>query len=484
MGTRVGEPVRSEALGALPFTHELLRALWVERRGTAADVRLLRQRRLAALVRHARVTTRLFAERLAHVDPDAPINLAQIQPITKSELMARLEDTIEHGRLSRATIEAHAADRGSVDAALGGRYVVATTSGTTGEVGYFVQDRDAFERWNGALFARVLRHRLVPREVLRFTFGRRYRMAMAIATGGHFITRLVAGYRPLWSRPFLDLRTFSILEAPESNLLGLNLFRPHYLHGYSTFVEALAHERIAGRLAIDPEFVSLGSEPVTRRARETIAQAFPRAQIVETYGATECLAIANQCPAGRLHVNEDLVILEPVDAQGRPVPVGVASDKVYLTNLLSRAQPLLRYELQDSVTILGDACPCGSPMTSIRVEGRSDDTFALLDADGRSTLHPPIVFEALILGVPGLERFQLVHVRQNVLEARVVAQAGAEPAVVAERARETLRRYLADRGLAEGVEVHATPVDAIPREARGHKLRQIYSQVPRLGRSS
>jgi hypothetical protein len=93
------------------------------------------------------------------------------------------------------------------------------------------------------------------------------------------------------------------------------------------------------------------------------------------------------------------------------------------------------------------------------------------------------VFEALILGVPGLERFQLVHVRQNVLEARVVAQPGAEPALVAERARETLRRYLADRGLADRVEVHATPVDVIPREARGHKLRQIYSQVPRLGRS-
>jgi len=273
------------------------------------------------------------------------------------------------------------------------------------------------------------------------------------------------------------MRAFSIMEPTEHVVCALNRFRPHYVHAYPTFLEALAHERLRGRLAIDPEFVSLGSEPFSLSAKNAVARAFPRAQLAETYGATECLAIANQCSAGRLHVNEDLCILEPVDASGRPVPVGVASDKVYLTNLVNRAQPLLRYEIGDSVTLLGDDCACGSPMASIRVEGRSDDTIYLADGSGQFSAHPPVPFEALFLGVPGLRQYQLVHERQNRLLVRVVVEPSAEPAAVIEGTRESFAHYLGRRGLGPHVELTVEAVGAIERGEKGHKLRQIYSEV-------
>lgn len=467
-------------MSALAFGAEVVRSLWLERRGDAAAVRRLRDARLRAVVAAAKGDVPLWTERLAHIDTTRPINLAQIQPITKRELMSRFDESMRGGPISQAEAADFVHDVSRAGQRLRGRYVVATTSGTTGEVGYFLSDARTFARMNGALFARVLRFRLVPHEVLRFAFGRRYRMAMAIATEGHFITRLVAGFRPLLTRALVDVRPFSILARLEETVFGLNRFRPHYIHGYATFVEALAHERIGGRLAIDPEFVSLGSEAVTATARETIARAFPRAQIVETYGATECLAIANQCAGGRLHVNEDLCILEPVDGAGRPVPVGQRSDKVYLTNLVNHTQPLLRYELSDSVTILPDDCPCGSPMTSIRIDGRVDETLWLLDAEGRSTAHPPIVLEAgVFMGVVGLRQYQLVHEAQNRLRVRIVPVPGADPADVVANVDRSLGAYLARQGLAGVVERHYDVVEAIERTATGHKLRQIYSQVPR-----
>jgi phenylacetate-coenzyme A ligase PaaK-like adenylate-forming protein len=468
------------AMAIVPFARGLVSALWRERFASAAEMRAIRDRRLAKLVRHARESTALWSERLAHVDPRLPINLAQIAPITKSELLERFEPSIAGGALSLDEVRAFARDPERIGRPYKGRYMIATTSGTTGRIGYFVQDLGAFAEMNGALFARVLRHRLNPSEIIRFCFGRRYRMAMAIAVEGHFITRLVAGFRPILTRALVDLRAFSIASSAERLVHELNRFRPHYLHGYATVLEGLAHERMEGRLAIDPEFISLGSEPVSMSARQAIVRAFPRAQLSETYGATECLAIANQCSAGRLHVNEDLAIVEPVDAAGRPVPVGVASDKLYLTNLVNRAQPLLRYEVSDAITLLGDDCPCGSPMMSIRVEGRADDTFFLEDASGRYQAHPPVPLEALFLGVEGLRQYQLIHERQNAL--RILYVSGPEVgdrAHVGLRLQDAFRRYLERRGLSGCVQLAVEPVDAIPRQPGSHKLRQIYSKVPR-----
>lgn len=459
----------------VPFLRSAVGALWRERLYDGPRWRQVRDARIAALLSHARDTTPLYRDRIRSTDPGA---LIEVPSITKAELMERFDDSISGGLLTRDEVEAYTKDPRQVGRLFRSRFMLATTSGTTGHVGYFVTDRRAWAELNGALLARILRHRLIPREIIRFCWGRRYRMAMAVATEGHFITRLVATFKPIVSRLLVNMQAFSIVRPKEETIASLNRFRPHYLHSYPTYLELLAHEQLAGRLRIDPEFVSLGSEPVSRLAREVIARAFPNAEVSETYGATECLAIANQCRFQSLHVNEDYCVLEPVDAAGRPVPPGVPSAKVLLTNLVNRAQPLLRYELSDSVTIVDEPCSCGSPMPRIRVEGRSDDTFYLEDAGGRLTPHPPVPFEVLFLNVDGLLQYQLVHEEQNRLMVRYVVGEG-DPEEVRRVLAERFDDYLARNLLSGCVTVRLERVDRIDREAQGHKLRQIYSRVPR-----
>lgn len=458
----------------VPFLRSAVGALWRERLYDGTRWRQVRDARVAALLAYAKETTPLYQDRIRSARPEA---LSEVPSITKAELMERFDDSIAHRLVTRAEVEDYTKDERQVGRLFRREYMLATTSGTTGHVGYFVTDRRAWAELNGALLARILRHRLIPREIVRFCWGRRYRMAMAVATEGHFITRLVATFKPLLSRLLVNMQAFSIVRPKEETIDSLNRFRPHYLHSYPTYLELLAHEQLTGRLRIDPEFVSLGSEPVSRMAREVIGRAFPNAEISETYGATECLAIANQCRFQSLHVNEDYCVLEPVDGSGRPVPAGVPSAKVLLTNLVNRAQPLLRYELSDSVTVIDEPCRCGSPMPRIRVEGRSDDTIYLEDASGHLTPHPPVPFEVLFLNVDGLMQYQLVHEEQNRLTVRYVADRGAGEqvrTVLAERFDE----YLARNGLSGCVTVDLIRVDRIEREAQGHKLRQIYSKVP------
>jgi phenylacetate-CoA ligase len=463
-------------MGLIPFLGASLGALWRERRLDAAQMLVVREARLKDLLLHAQRTTTLGKERLG--EGELP-PLDSIRPIDKLELMRRFDDSIADRAVTRAEVEAFVAGGGAFAELMKGRYYVATTSGTTGQIGHFITDATSFARLNGALFARTLRHRLIPREVIRFCFGRRYRMAMAIATEGHFISRLVGSFQPLISRWFMKMRLFSVMTARQETIAELNRYRPHYLHSYPTYLEALAQAQLGGELKIDPEFISLGSEPVSPVARELFRRAFPNSEVSETYAATECLVMANQCRLGRLHINEDLCVLEPVDAGGKPVPPGVPSAKVYVTNLENRAQPIIRYELPDSITLLPEGCACGAGMRAIRVEGRADDTFFLRDASGRYQAHPPLPFEALFLNLPGLAQYQLVHEAQNELRIRYVTAPGADTSEVGRTLSERFGGYLEKNELAATVRHGVEPVAAIEREARGHKLRQVISKVPR-----
>ena len=93
-----------------------------------------------------------------------------------------------------------------------------------------------------------------------------------------------------------------------------------------------------------------------------------------------------------MHLSEDLVIVEPVDEQGRPVAPGDRAAKVYLTNLFNRVLPLIRYEITDEVTILTEPCPCGSAHRCVAdIQGRLDDVFVY---DGRR-VHPHVFRSAL-----------------------------------------------------------------------------------------
>jgi phenylacetate-coenzyme A ligase PaaK-like adenylate-forming protein len=74
-----------------------------------------------------------------------------------------------------------------------------------------------------------------------------------------------------------------------------------------------------------------------------------------------------------MHLADDLVIIEPGEGC------------VYLTNLYNTTQPLIRYQINDDVTVLDGPCPCGSGHRRIDgVRGRGDDRFVY----GRITVSP------------------------------------------------------------------------------------------------
>ncbi|HEY5190837.1 MAG TPA: hypothetical protein VII77_02540, partial [Candidatus Deferrimicrobium sp.] len=266
-------------------------------------------------------------------------------------------------------------------------------------------------------------------------------------------------------------RTFSLMTPLPALVRALNEFRPAVVGSYPTVLAVLAGEQAAGRLRIAPALLLSGAERLSAPLGERISESF-RCPIRDTYAASEFMGIAFDCRHGRLHVNADWLILEPVDAAGVPVAPGEASHTTLLTNLANRVQPLIRYDLGDSVTVFPAACPCGSPLPAIRPEGRRDETLWIELADGASRPLIPLVLATAVEEASGLLRYQILQAGPRRLRLRLEEAPGHDRAQVCDDVLHRLRTYLSSQGLAS---VEVVLSEERPRsDTVGGKLRQFF----------
>ncbi len=160
------------------------------------------------------------------------------------------------------------------------------------------------------------------------------------------------------------------------------------------------------------------------------------------------------------------------DGRAPRSPVDIPS----VFRLVNRAEPLIRYELADSVVLADGPDPGGRPYDRIeRIDGRSDDVLTLpAHGGGNVSVHPYLLRAPLAL-LPEVIQYQIVH-RPTELLVRVVPRLGASPDLI-ERVQSELGRAAAGAGAAIAVRVVA--VDEIQREP-GHaaKVKLVVSEVP------
>jgi phenylacetate-CoA ligase len=323
--------------------------------GGAPGIAARQAARLDALVVHARSTSPFYADHYGNV-PDGPVGtdgLRRLPPVSKSALMARFDEWVTDPAITRAGTLAFVADPANVGRDFLGRYVVFTSSGSTGVPALLVQDRRSIAVMTALSYVRsspVMTPALLARILTRGA-----RQAVVFASGGHFLSTTMFERRlraAPWRRRMA--RYFSILD-PLPELVGrLNDFQPVLLGTYASALAALTEEQEAGRLKIAPLVITSGGELLLPVVRHRAEVAFG-AVVFETYSASEASPLALPCRHGRLHVNSDWFIVEPIDLAGHPVPRGERSDSVLVTNLANHVQPVIRYELGDSVIM--DGCP-------------------------------------------------------------------------------------------------------------------------------
>ena len=299
--------------------------------------------------------------------------------------------------------------------------------------------------------------------------------AVVAATGGHFtLTDYMERARRSSSLATQRIRLFSVLTPLPELVQALNTFRPVVLVGYPSVMQVLAEEQLAGRLHLTPILVSTGGEYLATETRSHIAEAFG-CLVRDNYGASEFMHIAFECRYDRLHLNTDWVILEPVDEEYLPVPAGQVSHTTLLTNLANYVQPLIRYDLGDRITMIPDPCPCGSPLPTMRVEGRRDEILHLPNADGILTQLLPMALSTVVEETPGVHAFQLIQVAPTTLRVRLTVIPGMDEAYVWDTLCHRLHAYLSTQGILSAT-LERDPEEPKPHPVSG-KYRQIWSEM-------
>jgi phenylacetate-CoA ligase len=239
----------------------------------------------------------------------------------------------------------------------------------------------------------------------------------------------------------------------------LNAIGPPGIQGYATKVAQLAHEQRAGRLRIAPVSITTTSEPLTPEDREAIEDAFG-VPVVDQFAATEGM-VGHSDPGERtITFATDLTIVEPVDADNRPVPPGTPSDKVLVTNLHNFTLPLIRLEVTDRFVAENPAL--GHGYLRATAEGRADDVLRYGDVE----VHP-IHIRGVMVKAPAVSEYQ-VHQTPRGVEVSVVADAAVDERAVAVALEASLR----GTGL-DAPEVSVRCVEAIARHPETGKARRF-----------
>ena len=237
--------------------------------------------------------------------------------------------------------------------------------------------------------------------------------------------------------------------------------RPTHLVGYASVIGRLARAAIAGELDIRPVRVSTNSEPLSEEDRDAIETAWG-APVHNLWGSTEIGVQAVGCGHGDgLHICEDEVILERVDAAGRPVGPDEPAARTLATGLAGRTFPFIRYDLGDEVTLLPGRCACGSSMLRVAdIAGRRDDDFRYGER-----MVPASAFRYVLGTDPLISEYQ---VRQTADGADVLVVGSPDVSAVAAALVSSLRPY----GLSNP-EIKVGVVEQIPRHASTGKLKRF-----------
>ncbi len=115
-------------------------------------------------------------------------------------------------------------------------------------------------------------------------------------------------------------------------------------------------------------------------------------QLYSTYASTEMQTAFTECAEGKGgHLNPELLILELLDDNDRPVAEGEPGE-VTITTLGVEAMPLLRYKTGDICISHNEPCPCGRNTLRLSpIVGRKKQ---MIKFKG-TTLYPPALFDLL-----------------------------------------------------------------------------------------
>lgn len=373
-----------------------------------SELDLLVHERLKALVQYAKENSHFFASHYKDIEVDN-FSITDIPKLNKKKIQEHYETCLTDKSLTKAEITAYLEEEGYKRGLLHDKYSVLTTSGSTGEP--LLMIRDAY---HNTIHAALMQKRLLRGLDPTILSPKCSRIASVICTEGHVSSYLsFLKTKELCPEYAHNMKAISIFNNIDTIVNELNEFMPDVLTGYPSIIEQLALAKKRGQLHINPKMIATSAEKLSDEVFQLLKELF-NCPILNNYCSTEGGEIAMSCSEGHLHLNSDWIILEAVNDEEQPVKEGTASEKILVTDLTNYILPIIRYEVDDRVTMYRE-CACGSKLPYLEINGRVLDCISL---NGRDVPAPPIV--AKIEAIHGIVNWQLIQSNAKQLECRCI----------------------------------------------------------------
>jgi putative adenylate-forming enzyme len=283
-----------------------------------------------------------------------------------------------------------------------GRYSVGLSSGTSGNK--LVTVLSSIERWQygSLLWARCG----IPERVRNY----RVLFTLRVNNPAFMETRFLGA-----SMVYADYT-----HSPEMLIRLINEKQLNILAGPPSLLRMLAG--LCEKIDHPIDVLISYAEVLDDATRAYLSQTF-QAQVAEIYQGAEGF-IGSTCREGKLHINEDILLIEAVDSGDG---IGHAR-QVVVTDLYRKTQPFLRYWLNDVLEISSQPCACGSAFRVIeRIHGRADDVFYLRGKNGSPCyLFPDYVTRSINQASDAILEFQAIQHQLDQIEIRLVLKPGAD----------------------------------------------------------
>lgn len=375
------------------------------------EIGKLQKKKLRKIINYAYVNSayyrRVYREAGMTEENKNIFPIKKILVINKQILMEHFDEIITTEEVTQNELGRFDEENRDMNQIYKQNYHVVHSSGSTGTPKYYVYDDSA---WNQMLIG-IIRGALWDMSVMEIVklLWKKPRILYIAATDGRYGGAMAVG------------DGIDGLKAEQMHL-DINLplkewknavtkFKPNIIIGYPSAVKILAGMVENGEITCNFSRIITCGEPLSHGLRAYLEGVFGE-KIINFYGASESLALGVETDIREgMYLFDDLNYIEIIEG------------KIYITSLYNEIQPLIRYELNDSLRLKENALS-GCHFTRVAtVLGRDEDMMWFENQQGVKEFLHPLAVEGIC--IEGIIDYQFVQKSKDSFELLVETEKNA-----------------------------------------------------------
>lgn len=428
---------------------------------TPDEITALQKQKLRRLLHYAYETSEYYRSSFEKAGITADridsTPLSGFPTMDKSILLSRFDSLVTVPDLKQEEIRRFDAQEKPGRNLFMGKYHIVHSSGSTGKPGYFVYDKNAWNRMLLGIIRGALWKMSMP-QILKFLAGGP-RIAYIAATDGRYGGAMAVGdgIDGVGAKQiYLDIKT-----PLEEWVRTVKKFKPNMIIGYPSAIKILAQLAEKGEIDLRIRRVVSCGEPLGASLRKYLEDIF-RTEVMNFYGASESLSMGVESdPQEGMILFDDMNIIE------------IENGSMYLTCLYNFVQPLIRYRLSDRLTLVKPTEEDRYPFTrAAGLLGRNEDMLWFHDGNGKRDFLHPLAVEGFC--IPGLRDYQFRQLSPDAFEMVAETAEDSLRETIRGEMQARMKKILEEKGLGY-VQFYVKFVRKIPPDPQTGKKRLIIS---------